>query len=243
MTIKTFKKAVTTLAIVFSIFSFSLINFKPVQTEAVVFDGNINIKVDRWVETTSGIQKVQDLPFESYNCFTGPDVFRGVDMTKIKQGCQSIRSAGISVSFAYIGYFDAMFRRNQIFYGFYDSTTSKYRMSNGQESVWLPFENNFNAVFVATGRLACDANDCSIFQPDPGFNQWTRVECNTPTISSFTPEETSAICNRSINNDQHFAYKVTTLNRVPNETTFVGTFDPNTNSWVNPITGAPAEFR
>jgi hypothetical protein len=232
-----FNKIITTTALVFSIFTFA--GLSSISASAVAFDGNIKVATDLWVGTDTGVQNVGTSDFENYNCISGPNTFRGINMALIKRDCASAVAAfGNNGKFAYISFFDARYGRDQVYYGFY-APDGQYKTANGQVAGWQPYEPNFNAVFVTTGTFVCDVNSCSNFQPL--INGWQRVECTGAPISNFTAQETQAICSRSVNQNQHFAYKATTSGRIPNEVSFVGTWSGN--AWIDPVTGAPAAFK
>lgn len=239
-----FKKITTTLALTFLVISFSLTGITPVQASA--FDGNMRITTERFGyegDTIVSISATRE--YQNYNCISGPVEFNGIDMTLIRENCQAaFNRFGESGRFAHISHFNARYGRNQVMIAFYTGQQDSagnliFQNQNGEPVSWQPFEPDFNAVFAATGRLICTTDGCEDFQFD--IEPWTRVECNTATIGSFTAEETTAICNRSTNQNQHFSAKIQTQGRFPAEQTFLATWSGS--SWLNPIDGGEASYR
>ncbi len=201
----------------------------------------LKLKIDKWGYSGNNIVKTRDGTYEDYNCSTGSTNMYGVDLTKLKSQCASvINSQGGQSLYAYAGFFDARYSRNQLYYGFYiNNIWQNLEKGNLSESGWILYEPNFNSVFVTTGKYICSGTSCSNYVQDG--TSWREENCSQTTIGTFTSSETRAICNRSLNLNQTFALKLITENRNVNNVVFVGSWDGA--KWIDPISGSASNWK
>ena len=161
-----------------------------------------------------------DTGYQSYDCVSGPTILHGVDVSFIKNQCAgALDTWNGQVLYATVSHYDSYYGKDQMMYGFYDGANwSNFQSGSPAQSQWFEYEPNIIA-------------------------DWTPQDCSQTTAGNFTAEEFRAICNRSVNQGQYYAFKGSTTGRNPN-VSFVGTAVLSNGqwSWVNPITGQPANW-
>lgn len=206
--------------------------------------GIIQLTINKYASPTpQAMNHNLDTGYQSYDCVSGPTILHGVDVSFIKNQCAgALDTWNGQVLYATVSHYDSYYGKDQMMYGFYDGANwSNFQSGSPAQSQWFEYEPNFNKVYVISTEYICNSVDCSEVRNI--IADWTPQDCSQTTAGNFTAEEFRAICNRSVNQGQYYAFKGSTTGRNPN-VSFVGTAVLSNGqwSWVNPITGQPANW-